>query len=75
MIYPNGIITGVDVYPANRRESDIILRHLNRQMKDTGLTISEIALDGGYDVGAVHRGREILGITGYCSSRTYHNND
>jgi Transposase DDE domain len=69
-----GIVTGVDVYPANRRESDIILRHLNRQMKDTGLEIKEIALDGGYDVGAVHRGLELLGIRGYCSPREYHNN-
>jgi hypothetical protein len=30
----NGIITGVDCYPANRRESDIILKHLWRQIQD-----------------------------------------
>ena len=70
----NGIITGVDTYPANHRESNIILRHLDRQMKDTGIQIKEIALDGGYDVGAVHRGLELLGINGYCSPREYHNN-
>jgi len=27
----NGIITGVDCYPANRRESDIILKHIECQ--------------------------------------------
>lgn len=57
----HGIITGVDCYPANRRESDIILRHLKDQICD----YKEIALDGGYDIGAVHRGLELLGIDGY----------
>ena len=61
----NGIITVVDCYPANRRESDIILKHIERQMQDNGLDIKRLGLDAGYDVGAVHRGLEILGITGY----------
>ena len=38
----HGIITGVDCYPANKRESDIILRHL----KDQPCSYKEIALDG-----------------------------
>ncbi len=70
----NGIIIGVNCYPANRRESDIILKHVRRQMEETGLTIGSIALDGGYDVGAVHRGFELMGITDYCSIREMHNN-
>jgi hypothetical protein len=64
----HGIITGIDPYPANKRESDIILSHLKVQMAKTGLKIKSVALDKGYDVGAVHRGLEILGIKGYCSS-------
>lgn len=28
-----GIITGVDVYPANEKESLLVLRHLERQIK------------------------------------------
>ena len=70
----NGIITGVDCYSANRRESDIILKHLERQQKDNSLEIKRLGLDAGYDVGAVHRGLEIMGITGYTSLRYAHNN-
>ena len=70
----HGIITGVDCYPANRRESDIILIHLQQQMEDTRLTINRLALDAGYDVGAVHRGCEHLGIVDYCCPRISHNN-
>lgn len=69
----NGIIIGVDCYPANRRESDIVLEHLKRIKQDTGLRIKNLALDAGYDVGAVHRGLELLGITGYVSRREFHN--
>lgn len=69
----HGIITGVDCYPANRRESDIILAHLERQTAETGIEMKRIALDAGYDVGAVHRGLELLGITGYCCPRELHN--
>jgi len=61
----NGIITGVDCYPANQRESDIVLKHVEKQIKDNGLNIRKLCLDAGYDVGAVHRGLEIMGITGY----------
>ena len=70
----NGIITGVDCYPANRRESDIILKHIERQTKENQLDIKKLGLDAGYDVGAVHRGLEIMGITGYTSLRYEHNN-
>lgn len=65
-----GIITGVDCYPANQRESDIILRHLKEQPCE----YQEIGLDGGYDIGAVHRGLELLGINGYTAIREYQNN-
>jgi len=68
-----GIITGVDCYPANRRESDIILEHIKKQQESLKIGFKDFALDAGYDVGAVHRGLEILNITGYCSTRDYHN--
>ena len=61
----HGIITGVDVYPANEKESLKVLRHLEKQQLKTGLQIKKLALDRGYDTGAVHRGLELLGIEGY----------
>jgi transposase len=69
-----GVITGVDSYPANRRESDIILKHIERQTKENRLDVQRLGLDAGYDVGAVHRGLEIMGIAGYTSLRYAHNN-
>ena len=60
----HGILTGVDVYPANEKESVLILRHLERQI-NLGIPMSRLALDRGYETGAVHRGLELLGITGY----------
>jgi IS5 family transposase len=48
------LITGVDVFPANLRESSIVLRHLERQVQ-RGVPIGRVILDKGYDVGAVHR--------------------
>lgn len=66
----HGIITGVDCYPANQRESDIILDHLKGQ----SCKYQEIGLDGGYDIGAVHRGLELLGVQGYTAIREYQNN-
>jgi len=38
------------------------------------LTEMEIGLDGGYDIGAVHRGLELLGVQGYTAIREYQNN-
>ena len=58
----HGIITGVNCYPANHRESDIILNHVKQQQEALPIDIKVLALDGGYDVGAVHRGLELLGI-------------
>ena len=46
-----GIITGVDVYPANEKESLLVLRHLERQIQN-GVPMQNIALDRGYDTGA-----------------------
>ena len=66
----HGIITGVDCYSANRWESDIILSHLKDQMCE----YKEIALDGGYDIGAVHRGLKLLEINGYTAVQEYQNN-
>lgn len=66
----HGIITGVDCYPANQRESDMILEHLKEQPCE----YQEIGLDAGYDIGAVHRGLELLGINGYTAIREYENN-
>jgi hypothetical protein len=69
----NGIIAGVGCYPANRRESGIILKHIERQRWDNLAAMEKLGLDAGYDVGAVHRGLEIMGITGYASPRYMHN--
>lgn len=68
----HGILTGVDVCSANQRESLLILRHLERQIQ-AGIPISRIALDRGYDTGAVHRGLELLGITGYIPAIQFPN--
>lgn len=70
----HGIITGVDCYPANHRESDIILNHIKNQNETLPIELKTMALDGGYDVGAVHRGLELLGIEGYTAIRVYQNN-
>lgn len=66
----HGIITGVDCYPANQRESGMILEHL----KEQPCGYQEIGLDGGYDIGAVHRGLGLLGIKGYTAIREYQDN-
>ena len=68
----HGILTGVDVYPANEKESLLILRHLERQKK-LGVPIKRLALDRGYETGAVHRGLELLGITGYIPAIYFSN--
>ena len=47
-----GIITGVDVYPANEKESLLVLRHLERQIQN-GIPMQNIALDRGYDTSAI----------------------
>jgi len=70
----HGIITGVDCYPANRRESDIIFEHITKQIESTDIAIQAVGIDAGYDIGAVHRGFELLGITDYCCPREMHNN-
>lgn len=69
----NGIITGLDVYPANTKESSIVLKHLEDQIQNNGMLIRRLALDGGYDIGAVHRGLELLGIEGYIPMIPYTN--
>lgn len=68
----HGLITGMDVYPANAKESSIVLRHLERQI-EREIPIHRVVLDKGYDVGAVHRGLELLGIEGYISSVDFSN--
>lgn len=69
----HGIVAGVDVFPANEKESLLVLRHLERQQKQSGLSIEKVALDRGYDTGAVHRGVELLGITGYIPTIRFSN--
>ena len=69
----NGIILGVDCYPANQRESSILLKHINKIQAETDVTIDKLGLDAGYDVGAVHRGLELMGIDGYVSPIQFHN--
>jgi len=68
-----GIVTGIDVYPANEKESLVVLRHLEKQMSEADFSINKIALDRGYDTGAVHRGLEMLGITGYIPKINFPN--
>ena len=68
----HGILTGVDVYPANEKESLLVLRHLERQI-NLGIPMSRLALDRGYETGAVHRGLEFLGITGYIPAIQFSN--
>lgn len=68
----HGIITGVDVYPANEKEGLLVLRHLKRQIQN-GVPMHSIALDRGYDTGAVHRGLELLGITGHILAIQFSN--
>ena len=68
----HGILTGVDVYSANEKESILVLRHLERQI-NLGIPMSRLALDRGYETGAVHRGLELLGITGYIPAIQFSN--
>ena len=68
----HGILTGVDVYHANEKESLLVLRHLERQI-NLGIPMSRLALDRGYETGAVHRGLELLGITGYIPAIQFSN--
>ena len=68
----HGILTGVDVYSASEKESVLILRHLERQI-NLGIPMSRLALDRGYETGAVHRGLELLGITGYIPAIQFSN--
>lgn len=68
----HGILTGVDVYPANEKESLLVLRHLERQI-NLGIPMSRLALDRGYETGAVHRGLELLGIIGYIPAIQFSN--
>ena len=68
----HGILTGVDVYSANEKESLLVLRHLERQI-NLGIPMSRLALDRGYETGAVHRGLELLVITGYIPAIQFSN--
>lgn len=68
----NGILTGVNGFPANKKESLQVLKHLERQIH-VGVPVQQIALDRGYDTGAVHRGLELPGITGYIPAIQFSN--
>ena len=48
------------------------MRHLERQI-NLGIPMSRLALDRGYETGAVHRGLELLGITGYIPAIQFSN--
>ena len=65
-----GTITELDRFPAIQRKSDIIQKHL----KEPPPKYQEIGLDGGYDIGAVHKGLELSGVQGYTVIREYPNN-
>ena len=66
------MLTGVDVSSANEKERLLVLRHLERQI-NLGIPMSRLALDRGYETGAVHRGLELLGITGYIPAIQFSN--
>ncbi len=68
----HGIITGVDAYSANQKESSVCLRGIEKQIKQ-GIPLKRIALDRGYDVSAVHRGLELLGIKGFITPVNFTN--
>lgn len=68
----HGILTGVDVCPANEKESLLVLRYLERQI-NLGIPMNRLALDRGYETGTVHRGLELLGITGYIPAIQFSN--
>ena len=53
-------------------ESLLVLRHLERQI-NLGIPMSRLALDRGYETGAVHRGLELLRITGYIPAIQFSN--
>lgn len=57
-----GIITGVDCYPANYREHDIILNHIRFQKETLPFVPKTTALDRGYNGCAVHSGMECKNI-------------
>lgn len=44
-----------------------------KESKGQPCKYQEIGLDGGYDIGAVHRGLELLGVQGYTAIREYQN--
>lgn len=67
-----GIVTRVNTYPANEKESLVVLRHLENQIL-SGVSIKRVTFDKGYDTEAVHRGLELLGITGYISGIQFPN--
>ena len=50
----------------------LVLRHLERQI-NLGIPMNRLALDRGYETGAVHRGLELLGITGYIPAIQFSN--
>lgn len=68
----HGILTGVDVYPANEKESILVLQYSERKI-NLGVPMTLLALKRGYETGAVHRGLELLGITGYIPAIQFPN--
>lgn len=54
-----------------KRESLIILRHLETQGNRTGLSMRRLALDRGYYTGAVHRGWNFWGLKGIFQASNF----
>ena len=46
---------------------------IDKIQAETGININKLALDAGYDAGAVHRGLELLGIEGYVTCIPFNN--
>ena len=60
------------MFPANQKESTIVLRHLEKQLQNQ-VPIKRVVMDRSYDSGAVHRGLEILGIEGWIPNVKFNN--
>lgn len=69
----HGIITRIDVYPANGKESVHVLRYLEKQQLKADFQIHKLALNWGDDTGAIHRGLEILRIERYITPISFSN--
>jgi len=63
----SGMITGVDVYPANQKESTIVLRHLEKQIQ-ANVPLRRVVWTKDMMQGLFIAVLELLGIEGWIPS-------